>query len=140
MKYMLDTNIIIYLKNNRSEELIKRFSRHSIRSTCISVITLAELEYGVYKSERPTQNELALVTFLSRIKILPFDDNAAIEYGKIRAELTSKGQPIGANDLLIAAHARSEGLTLVTNNTREFSRVAELKLDDWTQSRCLDSV
>lgn len=131
MKYMLDTNTIIYLINRRSESALKKFTQHKPEDLCISAITMAELEYGVYKSEKKSQNQLALVLFLSRIKILPFDSKAATEYGVIRAGLFKKGQPIGANDLLIAAHAKAEKLTLVTNNTREFQRVKDLKLANW---------
>ena len=93
---------------------------------------MAELEYGVYKSEQKSQNQLALILFLSRIRILPFDSKAATEYGFIRANLSQKGQLIGANDLLIASHAKAENLILVTNNTREFQRVKGLKLANWT--------
>ena len=92
---------------------------------------MAELEYGVYKSKQKSQNQLALILFLSRIKILPFDSKAAAEYGIIRANLSQKGQLIGANDLLIAAHAKAKNLTLITNNTREFQHVKGLKLANW---------
>lgn len=131
MKYMLDTNIIIYLKNARSEKALERFLQHKPEEMCISAITMAELEYGVYKSSRPSQNQIALVTFLARIKIVPFDTNAAIEYGKIRANLSRKGKLIGANDLLIASTAKAKGLTLITNNMREFGRIEGLKTANW---------
>ena len=131
MRYMLDTNIIAYAKNHRPEQVLKRLMQHRPEEVCISSITLAELEYGVYNSERPEQNQLALMTFLARIEVLPFDAEAAREYGFIRADLKRKGTPIGANDLLIAAHAKSLGLVLVTNNTREFERVAGLRLENW---------
>ena len=128
---MLDTNIIAYAKNNRPETVLKRLMQHSPEDYCISSITLAELEFGVYNSARPEQNQLALVTFLARIKVVPFDADTAREYGIIRADLTRKGTLIGANDLLIAAHARALDVTLVTNNTREFERVDGLKLENW---------
>ena len=105
--------------------------QHRPEDYCISSITLAELEVGVYNSARPEQNQLALMTFLARIEVVPFDSEAAREYGIIRADLTRKGNLIGANDLLIAAHAKALDLTLVTNNTREFERVEGLKLENW---------
>lgn len=131
MRFMLDTNIIAYAKNNRPETVLKRLMQHSPEDYCISSITLAELEFGVYNSARPEQNQLALVTFLARIKVVPFDADTAREYGIIRADLTRKGTLIGASDLLIAAHARALDVTLVTNNTREFERVDGLKLENW---------
>ena len=131
MRFMLDTNIIAYAKNGRPETVLKRLMQYSPEDYCISSITLAELEFGVYNSARPEQNQLALMTFLARIEVIPFDADAAREYGMIRADLTKKGNLIGANDLLIAAHARALDLTLVTNNTREFERVDGLKLENW---------
>lgn len=131
MKYMLDTNIIAYAKNNRPEIVLEKFQQHKPEDMCVSAITLAELEYGVWNSSRPEQNRTALMLFLSGIQVLPFEGEAAIEYGAIRADLKKKGIPIGANDLLIAAHAKAAGLTLVTNNTREFERVEGLKLENW---------
>lgn len=131
MKYMLDTNIIAYARNQRPEEVLLRFRSYRPEDLCISAITMAELEYGVSNSSWPERNRLALLTFLSRIEILPFDASAAKEYGQIRYELKKKGQPIGANDLLIAAHAKSLALTLITNNTKEFSKVEGLNLENW---------
>ena len=128
---MLDTNIVAYAKNNRPEIVLERMSRFDPHDLCVSVITLAELEYGVFNSSNPDRNQLALTLFLANIAIEPFGDDAAIEYGRIRADLRRKGAPIGANDLLIAAHAKSLGLTLVTNNTREFNRVEGLVVEDW---------
>lgn len=133
MKYMLDTNIVVFAKNNMPEVVLERLSRLELGEMCISSIALAELEYGVFNSSDPNSNQMALVLFLSCIDIVPFDDNAAIEYGRIRADLKRKGTPIGANDLLIAAHAKSLGLTLVTHNTREFARVEGLDLEDWAE-------
>ena len=129
MRYMLDTNIIAYARNDRPQSVLKRLMQHSPEDYCISAITLAELEYGVYNSTRPEQNQLALMTFLARIEVVPFGPDAAREYGDIRADLKRKGALIGANDLLIAAHARALDLTLVTNNTLEFERVEGLKLE-----------
>ena len=131
MKFMLDTNIIAYAKNNRPESVLQRFMEHRPEDMCISAITMAELEFGICKSSKPAQNRLALMMFLSEIQVVPFDSGAAQEYGAIRAELTSRGTPIGANDLLIAAHARSLGLTLITNNGREFERVPGLTVENW---------
>ena len=131
MRFMLDTNIIAYAKNNRPESVLQRLTQYRPEDLCISAITMAELEFGVCNSSRPDQNRMALLLFLSRISVLPFDAEAAREYGMIRADLTKKGTIIGANDLLIAAHARSLGLTLVTNNTREFDRVENLRVENW---------
>ena len=129
--YMLDTNIIAYAKNNRPESVLQRFMEHRPEDMCISAITMAELEFGICKSSKPAQNRLALMMFLSEIQVVPFDGKAAQEYGLIRSELTARGTPIGANDLLIAAHARSLGLTLITNNGREFERVPGLTVENW---------
>ena len=131
MKFMLDTNIIAYAKNNRPESVMKKIMQYQPEDMCISAITMAELEFGVYNSLRPKQNQLALFTFLSRIEVKPFEADAAREYGMIRAKLSKAGKLIGANDLLIAAHAKTLGLTLVTNNTREFERVEGLKVENW---------
>lgn len=131
MRFMLDTNIIAYAKNNRPESVLRRFMQYKPEDMCISSITMAELEFGVYNSSKPEQNRMALMTFLSHIEVLPFDADAAREYGTIRADLTKKGTLIGANDLLIAAHAKALNLTLVTNNTREFNRTAGLKVENW---------
>ena len=131
MKYMLDTNIIVYAKNNRPEIVLKKFRQYDPSELCISAITLAELEYGVCNSSNPAQNRLALMLFLSNIKVADFDGRASEEYGRIRYELKKKGSLIGGNDLLIAAHAKSLDLTLVTNNTKEFERVDGLKTENW---------
>lgn len=128
MRYMLDTNIIVYAKNARPEIVLKRFQQYNPGDLCISAITMAELEYGVCNSSKPKQNRLALLTFLSNIEVIPFDMEAAKVYGQIRHDLKEKGELIGANDMLIAAHAKSLGFTLITNNTREFGRVDGLKL------------
>ncbi len=133
MKYMLDTNIIAYIRNERPEIVLQRFAEYQPEDLCVSVITLAELEYGVCRSTRPEQNRKALLVLLSRIAVVPFDENAAKEYGRIRNELTKEGTLIGANDLLIAAHACALGLTLITNNTREFERVRGLKTENWAR-------
>ena len=131
MRYMLDTNIIVYAKNSRPEEVLNKLKQYKPEELCISSITMVELEYGVCNSSKPLQNRLALITFLSNIEIIPFDANSAKEYGEIRYNLKTKGELIGANDMLIAAHAKSLGYTLVTNNTKEFEKIDGLSLDNW---------
>jgi tRNA(fMet)-specific endonuclease VapC len=131
MKYMLDTNICIYTIKHKPESVINNFMSHNPEDLCISSITYAELMHGVEKSQAVDKNRLAISLFLSPITILDFDDKAAGEYGRVRAALERKGTPIGPLDMLIAGHAKSEGLILVTNNTREFKRVDGLALDDW---------
>ena len=133
MKYMLDTNICIYTIKHKPPEVIKNFLRHNPDEMCISSITYAELMHGVEKSRAVERNRMAITLFLSAITILPFNQYAAEEYGKVRAELERKGTPIGSMDMLIAGHARAEELVLVTNNTREFFRVENLEVEDWTK-------
>ena len=128
---MLDTNIIVYAKNRRSERVVNMLLQHKPRDICISMITMAELEYGVYKSSRPAANRLALITFLSGFQIVPFDANAAREYGDIRTSLEKRGVVISGNDMLIAAQARALGSILVTNNQREFERIEGLEVENW---------
>ncbi|MBR0307743.1 MAG: type II toxin-antitoxin system VapC family toxin [Mogibacterium sp.] len=131
MRYMLDTNTIAYARNRKPACVLERLLQHDPSEICISSITMAELEYGVFNSSKPLQNRTALLMFLSGITILPFDTDASLDYGDIRYKLKTSGAIIGGNDLLIAAHARSQGLTLVTHNTKEFSRVENLQLEDW---------
>lgn len=131
MKYMLDTNIIAYAKNKRPASVLERLTAQQPSDVCISAITMAELEFGIFHSSKPAQNRLALLAFLSGIQILPFDSDAAREYGAIRHSLTKSGTLIGANDMLIAAHAKSRDLILVTNNAREFERVEGLTVENW---------
>lgn len=133
MKYMLDTNICIYTIKHKPPEVIKAFLCHEPDDMCISSITYGELMHGVEKSQAVERNRAAITLFLSAISILPFDSDAAEEYGAVRADLERKGTPIGPMDMLIAGHARSLGLILVTNNTREFFRVNELEVEDWTK-------
>ncbi len=134
MKYMLDTNVLVHLIRNKSENIKNRLRQENISDVCISSITYAELEYGVSKSSNKEKNALALLTVLSGIKVLPLGESAGKVYGSIRASLEKDGNVIGPNDMLIAAHALAEGLTLVTNNTREFRRVPGLNIEDWTDS------
>jgi tRNA(fMet)-specific endonuclease VapC len=131
MKYMLDTNICVYLIKKKPENVLIHLQANMSDGVAISAITLAELMYGVEASTFPEKNALALNQFLSIVDILPFDSEAAAEYGKICATLRRQGTPIGAMDLLIAAHAKAQGLTIVTNNVREFIRVEGLDLENW---------
>ena len=131
MKYMLDTNICIYLIREKSIKMLNRLRKIDTNDVCISSITLSELEYGIQKSNFPEKNKLALTEFLVPLTILPYDDIAASEYGKIRTYLEKEGKIIGSMDLLISAHALSLNLTLVTNNIKEFERIRKLKLENW---------
>jgi len=131
MKLMLDTNICVDLIHRRSTKVLLRLQKCSPGDVCMSSITLAELEFGVHKSRMPDRNKLALAEFAAPLEILPFDDLAAASYGELRARLERQGQPIGSMDMLIAAHALSRGLTLVTNNEREFRRVPGLRITNW---------
>ena len=130
LRYLLDTNIVIYVIKRRPLEALDTFNQHAGRMA-ISAITLAELMHGVEKSSNPPANLAVVEDFSSRLDVLPYGAKAAQHYGSIRAALELRGQPIGVNDLHIAAHARSEGLTLVTNNLREFERVPALQMENW---------
>ena len=130
LKYMLDTNIVIYVIKRRPAELLHVFNRHA-GQMCISSITLAELMHGAEKSSMPEHNLRHVGDFVSRLEVLSYGAKAAAHYGDIRADLERKGTPIGINDIHIAGHARSEGLILVTSNLREFERVAALRLANW---------
>jgi tRNA(fMet)-specific endonuclease VapC len=133
MEYLLDTNICIYIIKKRPASVLKKFESLSPGDVAISSITLAELYYGIMKSSNPKKNQEALDKFLIPLEILYFDYPATIEYGKIRAGLEKKGTPIGALDTLIASHAKSLNLTLVTNNEKEFERIPDLKIENWTK-------
>lgn len=133
MIYMLDTNICIYAMKKKPEKVLRRFREELDEGICISSITLADLEYGMKHSSDPVKNEQSLLRFLAPLSILPFGAAAASEYGEIRAYLQDRGTPIGPLDMLIAAHARAEGMTLVTNNLREFERVPELEIENWAE-------
>lgn len=135
IRYMLDTNTVVYAQKQNPVSVLKHLLSHNPSEIAISSITLAELEYGIYNSSKPAQNQIALTMFLSEITVLPFDSDAAFEYGFIRFDLKSRGAIIGPNDLLIAAHAKSQDITLVTHNLREFSRIEGLKLEDWTDPK-----
>ena len=131
MKYMLDTNICIYAIKHKPERVLQTLKEKLDEGLCISSITLAELAHGVEKSASRDKNAAALLKFLTVLTVLPFDELAAAEYGKICAYLQRLGTPIGTMDMLIAAHAKTENLILVTNNTREFIRVPDLQLENW---------
>lgn len=131
MKYMLDTNMCIYLIKRKPHQVLEKFQTLSAGDISLSTVTVAELQYGIAKSQRPQQNQTALDLFLAPLAIVDFDSAAARQYGQIRAELEQMGTPIGAYDLLIAGHARSLNATLVTNHTREFARVSDLKTENW---------
>ena len=133
MAYLLDTNICIYLTKNQPARVKEKFLSIDKKLIFISSITVAELEYGVEKSAYLKKNEEALREFLSEITIINFDAPAAAHYGNIRASLEKQGTPIGSNDLLIAAIAKCADLTLITNNEREFGRVAGLKIENWVK-------
>ncbi len=134
IKFMLDTNICIYIIKKKPISVINRLQTFSVSEIAISSITLCELEDGVYKSTQPDRNKLALMKFLSPIEIIPFDDNAAKEYGEIRAILEKNGTPIIPLDNLIAAHAKALNCILVTNNENEFKRIKNLKIENWVSS------
>jgi tRNA(fMet)-specific endonuclease VapC len=129
--YLLDTNICIELIRSRSTKILKRLQKCRIGQVGISSITLAELEYGVYKSRDPQRNRLALIEFCAPLEILSFDDRAASIYGQIRTAIEKAGKPIGPLDTLIAAHALALDATLITNNQREFARVPKLHIENW---------
>ena len=132
MTYMLDTNICIYIIE-QIPNVLSAFLTKKADGATISAITLAELEFGVYNSDAQERNLFKLLLFLQLVDILQFDGSAAVTYGGIRAELRRKGALIGPLDMLIAAHAKSKGLILVTNNVREFSRVEGLAWENWAE-------
>lgn len=132
LRYLLDTNILIFALR-RDPRLRVRLSASAGRMA-VSTVTVMELEYGIHHSSEPGRNRAATESILSLIRVLPLTQEAAMHAGEIRSELAEFGLPIGAYDVMIAGHARSAGLALVTNNTREFGRVAGLQIEDWTSS------
>lgn len=132
MKYLLDTNTCIYIINRKPPSAVDRIRSKQPEDIAVSTVTIAELEYGVYRSQKIDQNRIALLEFLVPLTILDFDQAAAAVYGSIRSSLEARGTPIGPMDLLIAAQAMSHGLILVTNNGRELSRVDGLGIENWT--------
>jgi len=133
MRYMLDTNICIYVIKHKPETVFRKLQTIHPEDVCISSVTYAELVHGVEKSIAVEKNRLALSMLLANMEILDFDVDAADCYGKIRAGLEKKGTPIGPLDMMIAGHAQSLGYTIVTNNVKEFSRVAALKIENWAE-------
>jgi tRNA(fMet)-specific endonuclease VapC len=133
MKVLLDTNICIYMIKNKPPEIRKHFERFVSGDIGVSSITVAELRYGVEKSVAKGKNALALEAFLLPLEVVPFDLDSALAYGKIRAELERQGKPIGGMDMLIAAQAIAQGLTLITHNLKEFQRIFGLNCETWVR-------
>ena len=133
MMYMLDTNICIYAIKNKPAQVLNQLQENFDKGICISTITLAELEHGVEKSSAPDKNRMALLRFLSIMTVLPFPETAASEYGNTYAFLQKRRTPIGTMDMLIAAHAKSNKMILVTNNVREFERIPDLRIENWAE-------
>ena len=133
MRYMLDTNICIYVIKHKPEKVFQKLQEVDPSDVCISSVTYAELVHGVEKSAAVDKNRLALSILLANIEILDFDVNAADGYGKIRADLEKNGTPIGPLDMMIAGHAKSLDYTVVTNNVKEFKRVSGLKIENWAE-------
>lgn len=131
MKFMLDTNICIYVIKQRPQSVLERFASHPVGDLGISVITLAELEYGASKSSNPVRNREALEQFISPLEVAAFGRSATLTYGKMRALLEKRGKSIGSMDMLIAAHALSLEVKLVTNNVREFKHIPGLRVENW---------
>jgi tRNA(fMet)-specific endonuclease VapC len=130
LRYMLDTNLCIRVLRDRPEGLRERFNAEAA-ALCVSTVTLAELLHGAEKSSRPIEIRQQVEGFAARLDVLPFDSDAAAHYGDIRADLERKGQVIGPYDLMIAGHARSRGLVVITGNLDEFNRVVGLRAEDW---------
>lgn len=133
LRYMLDTNVCIRVLRDRPQSARVRFNAEAA-GLCISAVTLAELLHGAAKSNRPNEKRLEVERLVARLDVLPFDEEAAAHFGDIRAELERDGRVIGPYDLMIAGHARSRGLIVVTGNLGEFSRVAGLRCEDWLDS------
>src|SRR5579863_3311640 len=134
-RYMLDTDTCSYIMRGSVEAVVRRLRQTPIQDVCVSAITKAELLYGAAVSSRPLDNEVAAAAFLRRVVALDFPEAAATSYATVRADLRKRGLMIGANDLIIAAHALFLNLTLVTNNTAEFGRVEGLMLENWARQR-----
>ena len=133
LKYLLDTNIVIYTMKNRPQHVKRHFQKHE-GEMCISAITLGELVFGAEYSQQVEQNLRDIEALVAQLEVLPLDSKAAYHFGQIRAALYILGQPIGPYDMLIAGHARASGLILVTNNINEFERVPGLLLENWTEA------
>lgn len=133
MTFLLDTNICVFLIRNKSESLRAQIRSQPVGEIGVSAITESELRFGADKSSNPSNNHAVLDRFFLTLPVLAFDSGCSLYYGRVRAFLEKKGTPIGSLDTLIASHAMSAGLTLVTNNTREFKRVPGLRVVDWTK-------
>lgn len=133
IKYLLDTNIVIYTIKNRPREVREMFKKHQTQMA-ISTVSVGELIFGVERSVQPERNQADIDGMLARLEVFTFDEKAAAHFGQIRAELYSQGKPIGPYDMMIAGHARSQGLILVTNNMKEFERVPGLRLENWVST------
>lgn len=131
MRFMLDTNLCIYIIRKKPPQVLERFKTFRFSEIGISTITLSELEFGISKSSRPDQNREALIEFLTPLEIVSFNEKAARYYGEIRAFIEKKGKPVGAMDLLIASHAISLSVPLVTNDTRGFKGIPGLQIENW---------
>jgi len=132
LKYLLDTNIVIYTMKNRPHQVKRRFQQHQGQMG-ISAVTLGELVFGAEHSQEVERNLADIEAMAARLEVVPFDNKAAYHFGQIRAELYRTGQPIGPYDMMIAGQARAMGLILVTNNVKEFERVPGLLLEDWSK-------
>jgi tRNA(fMet)-specific endonuclease VapC len=133
MKYLIDTNICIYIMSKRPIKVIQKFKQFDVGEICVSTITVSELQYGVVKSKNHRLNRQRVQEFLSPLEIIPYDESAANMYGDIRYQLEKRGEPIGPLDLMIAAHALSGNFVLVTNNEKEFKRIKQLKIENWAK-------
>lgn len=131
MRYMLDTNMCIYMIKHKPERVFQRLCEHEKSEICISSVTYSELCYGVEKSAQKERNRVALTLFLAGIEVLNYDSDASEVYGAVRAELERAGTPVGGMDMMIAAHAIAEACILVTNNCREFERIPKLSIENW---------
>ena len=134
MNYLLDTNTCIFIINHKPESVRQKMQSIPIGHIAVSSVTVSELDYGVAKSVAQKRNQAALNKFLIPLEVLAYDEAAARHYGAMRAQLEKKGTPIGSMDMMIAAHALSLRLTVITNNVREFKRVQGLKVADWTKA------
>ena len=133
MRYILDTNICIYIINQKPVKVLSRFKEHKAGDICISIMTEAELNYGVAKSTKPDQNSVALKEFLQPLVVLDYNEQDSEAYGRIRWELEKKGKIIGAMDLLIASQAISRDMVLITNNEKEFKRIKGIRIENWAK-------
>lgn len=133
LKYLLDTNIVIYTMKQRPQQVKRRFKQHD-GQMCMSAVTLGELVFGAEHSQQVEKNLADIEAMAARLEVLPFDTRSAYQFGQIRADISSRGQPIGPYDMMIAGQARAAGLVLVTNNIKEFSKVPGLLLENWAEA------